>query len=315
MFQRNPFGKKARIMLIGALSAGMFLYSAGCKPSSEKSAQDLMQQNENGGGTDSAQLHSRTKKMRSVFYDMPSALEVAKLLKESGARYSISYPADPQNLDKYTSTKGQALNLGIYASDLSYAGIYNQKEDAMLYLKCAGKLSAEIGIPNAFDKGTVSRIESNMGNEDSLLDIITTAYWNTDSYLKNNDRQQVSALIVAGGWVEGLFLAIQMAVNSHNNQQLINRVAEQKLSLNNLVSLLSTYPADDALKKTLAKLERIQNAFAGVTVEETKSDVSSDNSKNTTTIDGKETVNLTPEQLKRLTMVTDSIRNGFTLEY
>ncbi|NNM94618.1 MAG: hypothetical protein HKL88_04040 [Bacteroidia bacterium] len=297
------------------LIASMLLYFAACKPSSEKTAQELIGQNVGAGSGDSAEIHSRTKKMRSVFYTMPSALEVTQLLKESGAKYSVNYPSDPQNLDKYTSTKGQAINLGIYASDLSYAGIYNQKEDAMLYLKCAGKLSAELGIPDAFDKGTIARIESNMGNEDSLLDIITTAYWNTDSYLKNNDRQQVSALIVAGGWVEGLFIAIQMANHSNNNQALINRVAEQKLSLDNLVGLISTYPADEALKSTLAQLKKIQDAYAGVTIEESKTEVSTDGATNTTTIKGNETVRLTPEQMKNLTAVTDSVRTHFTLIY
>ncbi len=303
------------LLVIFSVSAGTLLFLAACKPSGEKTMQDIMRQGSDSTVSDSAELRSRTKKIRSVFYTMPSALEVTQLLKESGARYSVGYPSDPLNLDKYTTTKGQALNLGIYASDLSYAGIYNQKEDAMLYLKCAGKLSNELGIPNAFGKGTVSRIESNMGNEDSLLNIITEIYWNTDSYLKNNDRQQVSALIVAGGWVEGLFLALQMAHNSTNNQNLISRVAEQKLSLNNLIGLLSTYPADESLKNTLAQLLKIQEAYRDISIEDTKTKISTDSAKNTTTIGGNETVNLSPEQLKKLTDITDSVRNHFATDY
>jgi len=310
----NKYNSRTRwVILFAPLFLGLLV---GCKSESNKSAQDMFQQNGNSSQNDSSTLGTRTKKMRSVFYSIPSSLEVTQLLKESGAKYSVSFPSDPQNIDKYTTAKGQALNLGIYASDLSYAGIYSEKEDAMLYLKCANTLTTALGIPNAFDKNTMSRIESNMGNQDSLLNIITTDYWNTDSYLKNNDRQEISALIIAGGWVEGLYIATQLASHSANNPGLINRVAEQKLSLNDLVGLISTYPqTDETLRNTLAQLKKIQDAFAGVSIENTKTNISTDSSKNTTTLGGNESVKMTPEQIKNLTDVTAVVRNQFTIEY
>lgn len=288
---------------------------AGCRSESNKSAQELFGQGGNGGTNDTGTLHSRVKQVQNVFYTIPSALEISQLLKESGAQYLEKYPSDPDNVSKYTSQKGQAINLGIYAADLSYAGIYEQKEEAMLYLKCSNQLATALGIPDAFGESTISRIEANMSNHDSLLSIITKDYWNTDSYLKNNDRQQVSALIITGGWIEGLYIATQIAAHSTNNPGLINRVAEQKLSLNDLTQLIATYPSSDpSIQSITAQLKKISDAFAPINVD-AKTTISTDSTKNTTTIGGNEKVMMTPEQLKNLADVTASVRNQIILEY
>jgi len=288
---------------------------AGCKPDSNKNAQELFSQNSGSGGKDTSTLHTRVSKVRDVFYTIPSSIEISQLLKESGAKYSETFPSDPNNVSKYTSKKGQAINLGIYAADLSYAGIYEQKEESMLYLKCANQLSTALGIPDAFGESTISRINENMNNQDSLLSIITKDYWNTDKYLTNNDRPEVSALIITGGWVEGLFIATQIATHSDKNPALLERIAEQKLSLNDLIDLVSTYPSEPSIQGVTAQLKKIQDAFAGITVENSKTKVSTDSTKKTTTLGGTEKVVITPEQLKHIADVTAEVRNQIILEF
>jgi hypothetical protein len=303
-----------RVCSLAFVASGVIIIQPGCKSENGKTAQDLFGQ----GGSDkkdTAAMHVRSNKVQSVFYNIPSAVEISQLLKESGAKYSENYPSDPGNVSKYTSQKGESMNLGIYAADLSYAGIYEQKEEAMLYLKCSNQLATSLGIPDAFGESTISRIEANMGNQDSLLKIITEDYWHTDSYLKNNDRQQESAMIMAGGWIEGLYIATQIAAHTNNNPGLVNRVAEQKLSLNDLVGLVSTYPSSDpGVQSVLSQLKKIQDAYAPITVE-AKTKISTDSTKNTTTIGGNEKVLMTPEQLKNITDVTATVRNQITLEY
>lgn len=306
--------KKKAIRIIGSSFIILTVFT-GCKHE-DKSAQDVFGQGGNSGTKDTSTSTTRIKKVRGVFYSIPSALEISQLLKESGASYSESYPSNPDNVSKYSSKKGQAVNLGIYAADLSYAGIYEQKEEAMLYLKCANTLATSLGIPDAFGPNTISRIEANMGNRDSLLNIITQDYWNTDSYLKNNDRQEVSALIMAGGWIEGLYLATQIATRSGTNKALMNRVAEQKLSLDDLLDLVNTYPANEpSIQSIKAQLKKLQDAYAGINVKNSEVKVSTDTTKNTSTLGGDEKVLMTPEQFKRITDVTAVVRNEIILEY
>jgi hypothetical protein len=289
---------------------------SGCKSNGGKGAEDLIGQAGTNDKNDTATANTRTKKVHGVFYSVPSAIEISQLLKESGAGYSESYPSNPDNVSKYSSKRGQSINLGVYAADLSYAGIYEQKEESMLYLKCANTLATSLGIPNAFGESTISRIQANIGVKDSLLNIITEDYWNTDSYLKNNDRPEESALIMAGGWIEGLFIATQIASRSKDNKGLINRVAEQKISLMDLIDLVNTYPANDpGIISVKAQLKKLADAYAGITVENSNVKVTTDSTKNTSTLGGDEKVLMTPEQLKNITDVTASVRNEIILEY
>ena len=47
-------------------------------------------------------------------------------------------------------------------------------------------------------------------------------------------------MMVAGGWIEGMYVAIQIA-NSTNNDVIINKIVEEKVTLENLISLLESY--------------------------------------------------------------------------
>src|SRR3954470_11616837 len=196
-------------------------------------------------GSDTMQAKSKNPKAQEVFYSIPSPIETISLLKAAGAKYNAAYLNPIDNVSKYTSVTSKALNLGTYGSDLSFTSMFDQTQESMLYLRCANKLASGLGINSAFNESTTNRLESNLQNRDSLLNIIADSYWTTDAYLKDNGQPGVSALIVAGGWVEGLYIGTQIA-NSTQNKEVITRIGEQKLSLENLIALLESYKADNA---------------------------------------------------------------------
>jgi hypothetical protein len=72
---------------------------------------------------------------------------------------------------------------------------------------------------------------------------MSSTYRLIDSYLKKNDRKEIGALIIAGGWIESVYILSQAILES-NNRNLINRLGEQKHPLNNLIELLSSYYYD-----------------------------------------------------------------------
>lgn len=102
-----------------------------------------------------------TIKTRQIFYNIPSPVEVVQLIKKSEAKYNSSYLNSVNNLSKYTSSIDVALNLGVYGCDLSFASIFEQTQDPMLYLKCCITLAEGLGIPGAFNSKTVSLVEAN----------------------------------------------------------------------------------------------------------------------------------------------------------
>ncbi len=246
---------------------------------------------------------------QNVFYSIPSPVETTSLLKAVGAKYDPKFLNPIENVSNYVTLASKALNLGVYGSDLSFTSIYDQTQESMLYLRCTNKLASALGISGAFDETTTSRIEANMQNRDSLLAIISDSYWNADAYLKENGQPGVSSLIIAGGWIEGLYIATQIAKTT-KNAGVVSRIGEQKMSLENLISLLETYKADnESIPVLLIQLNDLKKVFDSIPVTATETTASTDKEKGVTVIGNGNTFNLSPEQLKQISDKSSEIRN------
>jgi hypothetical protein len=201
---------------------------------------------------------ANTASAENVFYYIPSPIEMADLLRRAGAGYDKDILNQPENVSRYTSTTSQALNLGIYGADLSFAGIMNQTAETMMFMNCANKLANGLHVSSAFSPSLHDRLEANMSSRDSVLNIITNAYWDCDALLHENNQQYASALMIAGGWIEGLYLACRVAEKTNNNEIRI-RIAEQRFSLDKLIDLLNSHNNADlqALAVDLTELKDI----------------------------------------------------------
>lgn len=260
------------------------------------------------GATDSTQA-DRVRKTRNIFHNIPSPMETAALLKKAGAEYDKDVLNDVKKVDNYTSPSKQALNLGIYGADLSYASVFNNTQESMLYTACAQNLAKRLNVANAFGQETVDRMEANRNDRDSLLNIISETYWSVDAHLKEDGRDNVSALMIAGGWVEGLYIATQVC-RSHDTPELRQRIADQRIPLEQLIDLMATYSTDDpAVAGVKSDLDAIAALYAAMPAP-AASTVTQD--KGVAVIGGgapPPTVN--DEQLKSLTEKTTTIRNGY----
>lgn len=287
-------------LLTGALS----LLLAACG-GTEPPPQDSL----NVPATDSTAL-IRSQRTRSIFHNIPSPMETAGLLKKAGAEYDKNILNDVKNVDNYTAASKQALNLGIYGADLSYASVYNNTQESMLYTSCAQKLAKKLDVTSAFNQSVVERLEKNRSNRDSLLAIISETYWHMDGYLKESGRDNISAMMVAGGWVEGLYIATQVT-KLHDTPELRQRIAEQRIPLDDLVELVRTYgPDEPAIASVLKDLELLQGLFAPVVTPTGSSTVTEENG--VATIGGTApTASLTDAQLQSISEATATIRASY----
>ncbi len=259
---------------------------------------------------DEASEESVTK-VKEILHSVPSPLDMAAILKKSGARYDADFLNKVRNVNEYSSARQQALNLGIYGADLSYASIFNQNQESILYLSCTKKLADKLGLSKAFNDEVIERMELNVDNRDSLLTIISDTYYNLDSYLKENDRDHISAMIIAAGWIEGLYLGTQIANSSESpSPKLMERIAEQKISLNNLVALVISYNESGSLDFILEDLKKIEDAYASVSISESKNTLS-EGADGVTKISGKTEIVISDEDLNKLTKIVSEIRQGY----
>ncbi|MBK7182274.1 MAG: hypothetical protein IPH89_04720 [Bacteroidetes bacterium] len=241
-------------------------------------------------------------------FSIPSPIQTAFLIKNSGAAYSKEILNPASKSSDYSTNFSKALNLGIYGADLGYVTIYDQTQDAIGYLNSAKKLADELGVSGAFDTKTIERFQKNLGNKDSMLVLVGVAYRSSDSYLKNNDRNDVSGLVLAGGWLESLYFATNV-YKTKPNEDVKRRIAEQKSSLQSLIKLLTQYYSQPEYTEFIDNLNDLATVFDGVEFKYTYEKPTTDAEKKLTTINSKSEVNITPEQIESISQKVKSIRS------
>lgn len=262
-------------------------------------------------GTETAVVDSSASKLMSIggnMFSIPSPVQTAMLIQKSGAQYNKSYLNDPKRVTTYATNYQKALNLGVYGADVGYVTIYDQSQDALKYMGVINKLTDELGITGAFDENTIKRFENNFGKRDSMLNLVAVAYRNSDAFLKDNDRMNVGALVLAGGWIETLYFSTQIAVKD-KNQDVINRIGEQKYTLNNIVKMLTPYYSQPEYDVLVDDLIDLAYDFDAIDIQYTYAKSEVDIAKKTTKINSKTTVVITPEHLKAIADKVQIIRN------
>ena len=185
------------------------------------------------------------------------------LIQEVGGHFNESMLNPIVDAGQYSVKEKQAMNLGVYGADLGYCLIYNQSQKAFTLLATTKKLGTEIGISPALYKGLIKRFEGNMENKDSLLIFVSELNLLSDEYLKENESEDLSAMILYGGWVESLYFVSELS-KSLDNAKLRARVGEQKNTLENLIGLISQQNADGRFDDILTSLNDLKASFAKV---------------------------------------------------
>lgn len=270
---------------------------------SDEVVEDIVDEN-NVEATDE-QTIERAEKAQKVFQTIPSPFETASIFEEAGIGYNSAITNPVENIDKYTTSTQQALNLGVYGADLSYANIHDQSQESMFYMNCSKKMADALGVAGAFTPEAIERIEENMNNRDSMMVIVSDAFWTCDGYLKENGQDNLSALIIAGGWIEGLYIGTRGLQAENPNKDLIQRIAEQKYSLDNLLDLVGSYDNDE-INSIKTSLEGLRTSFNKIEVIENEATVEEGD---TPTIGGGSTLNYTPETINEIATSVETIRN------
>jgi hypothetical protein len=277
--------------------SGMMVFSA-CKNKSEGE----------GEGLDAAALATKEKATK-VFYAVPSPAELALMIKATGAKFDKGILNSVDNASKYATIKSKALNLGVYGADLSYVSTFDQTQESMVYMNTCKKLADGLGLTGAIDEEIIKRMEANLNKKDSLVKIISDTYMATDTYLKENERGSESALVVAGGWIEGMYISIQVANANKNNQDIMKRIAEQKDVLENLMGLLGTYASvEPAVEEIVNELKPLQAIYGNIKPSGQQGEVKTDTAAMKTTIESTVQYNLSPEQLAEITKILVTLR-------
>ncbi len=294
--------------LVPTIGIVALLITAACSGDNSKKIEDKLATEESAQIEKLKETISRAKQ---VFYSLPSPIETSMLIRRSGVSYDETILNPISNHTKYTSTLKRAINFGIYSTDLSYASIFEQTQTSIKYMAAAKHLASELGILGSVDEKIIQRLESNINNRDSILDIITETFLNSDSYLKEQGRPETAAVILAGGWLEGLYLAVKTSQKHKANDDLIDRIIDQKISLRSLQQLLENYKSNEMVSRVAADIQRIARVYDNFDVVYSHVETLTDPDDRNTVLKARTEVFKSANALKTLAQVTDSIRTAY----
>ncbi len=250
-------------------------------------------------------------KVNNRLFNVPSPMQLAGILKGFDLPYRKDILNDVQRRSDYTTTFKQALNVGVYGADLGYINAYDQLPDATSYFGAVRSLTSELGVLNTFNEQTMQRIEKNSGDKDSLLYIASLIYRESDAYLMNSERNEVGALIIAGGWVEGLYLLTHLCSVDDMNHGHYQVIGQQKHPLNNLIELLRPYygSAGRDYDSLLEKLSEVASIYDAINIKYTYKPAQTDEDGKITVINSESQVMIEKAHVKAIADKVAAIRN------
>ncbi|HRH68948.1 MAG TPA: hypothetical protein PLB89_05525 [Flavobacteriales bacterium] len=229
-----------------------------------------------GGGTDPETTNDKapdlviggegTDEAVASLYQMPTPNELFSLIRNMGVDGEKRQLNPVSNADKYASLRGRAVNFGVYATDLVYASYYKLNVEVARYYLTTKKLADGLGIAAAFADGDFVRLEANLTRGDSLEMISNDVYAKAYAKLQDDQMGPVLCMVLAGGWVESMHLLLSQTAGAGKHEALVERVAEQKVTLEHLIEMMAAHEADPGVAELLTELMVIRDVYDQVNV-------------------------------------------------
>lgn len=256
---------------------------------------------------------SRINLAHRVFYALPTPIEVSMLIKNSGIGYQSVLLNDASNASKYLTHRKMALNLGVYTTDLTYAGLFEQVQTVLRYKQAILLLTEGLGIQAAMDQKTMQDLEANINDKDKILRIVSDIYASCTAYLDEDERYFLTLSVLAGGWVEGMYIATsltdeKLALTEDRMKQL---VIDQKLTFDLMWQAMSDVSDIPEVASLMSDMTNLAQAFDKISVDQTTNTVIQTDEK-ATEIKSAVVNNVTPELYVEIKNQIQALRHRFT---
>lgn len=269
-------------------------------------------------GLDQEFLERYRKKDIADFGDLiqsfPSPVEVSSIIQDMKVPYSESLLFDANKCDNFETSFKKSLGLGVFCADLGYLNVYNKTGDVINYLVAIRKLTESLRLAQFFDFPTLKRIATNNNNLDSLLILSTMSYYNMDSYLRESNRADVSAMMVTGVWTESLYLASQV-YKKKENKRMRDHIASQKNILDDLMTVLVHYMGNNVDNvKLVSAFKELSKAYEPVSIEviDGEDKVEMLDGQTVTTQGSYTVITVSDEQMTQIVKAVETLRKKIT---
>jgi len=209
---------------------------AGCGGESVKHTDSLSELSVNDS------LNSNVIKLGGKAYGVPSVVQFSEFLKQNTTKDFSGLINNHENGSVYTSTLKQALNLGIYTADYTYLIVHGNYPEADRVMNAVKTILDNLNF-HPINQSQLSTKISSTQNADSLLTSVSQNITAIQNYLAENNRTDVASLMLSGAWIEAMYL---MTNQQGDSIMTADFMAEQKYTLDNIISLLKPYYGNSA---------------------------------------------------------------------
>ena len=251
---------------------------------------------------------------RTAYYALPTPIELSVLIKKSGITWQPALLNDPADAAKYLTQQKIALNFGVYITDLTYAGLFEQSQTVLRYKQAIQQLTEGLGLQSAVDPNTMQLLEANINDKDAVLRIISDTYASYTASLNENDRYFLTLAILTGGWVEGMYIAtstIDERLTSTENR-MKQLVVDQILTFDLIWQAMSDFKEIPDVAGLMNDLSGLAQIFDKIYVHQTPNVVTVSDDGKTSNIAASNIINVTPEAFAKIRNQIQILRHNIT---
>lgn len=243
-----------------------------------------------------------------IFYGTLTPVEITAIFSRLGVPYSAEIMNPVSNHEMYLSSSKTALNTGIYGVDFGYLKLFGVGQVMIDYATAIHEMSNKLGIPDDFLSNTMAMMQDNISDPDTILSVMNQAYLNMEDNLRKSGRESTAGLMVMGGWIESLYIATNLVYDPANpDPEVVEKIAEQKYTLNSLLSFIKNYYDDPVVVYYSKKLKYLNNYFNTFNIYFRKGDLEIDTVKKVFRASGSE-MNVTVENLNNIRNYVTTLR-------
>jgi len=201
-----------------------------------------------------------------VRVNIPKPAELTSKLSAAKINYNKSFLLSSGKGGGFSSNYQKAIGMGAFGADLGIAAAHNQPQDALEYLTQISKLATDLGISSAFDPEFAKQLMSSVSKPDTFQLMLDKAFDKAERNLRSNQRVATTVLMIAGGWVESLYISVEALSTNPTDAKakpIYFDISTHCYSFKYIFELLDAYKSNADCAKLIQDLEPAKATLTG----------------------------------------------------
>lgn len=205
--------------------------------------------------------------------DLPSPSEIPFTLRSINAEFNERLINSLDSVDKYKGDRDKmAMNIGVFASDISYLAAYGREDDCISYINVAHDLAEIMGDSTIYDKAYLDSFKGHIKdqNKEEISKLLNTLFLKTSVQMEEDHHLTMAGLALTGSLIEGLYQAVvtieefpETKANDKLLEPLVRLVLDQEQTLQDVKKVLRDLPYDDTISKMVVYMTVLDELYKG----------------------------------------------------